>query len=57
MKLYEVRYEDGTEKRVRFRTHADALAYAERLALELGMKVHVYPVWYPPNPYKKIFKK
>ena len=57
MKLYEVRYEDGTEKRVRFRTHADALAHAERLALELGMKVHVYPVWYPHNPYKKIFKK
>ena len=57
MKLYEVRYEDGTEKRVRFRTRSDAITYAERLALELGMEAHVYPVWYPPNPYKKIFKK
>jgi hypothetical protein len=57
MKLYEVRYEDGRQKRIWFASPYLALLFKKRLAEELGMKIWVYPVMYPRNPYKKIFKK
>ena len=51
-----VELSDGSEKKFKCRK-ADAKSKAEEIAIERNAEVkRIYPVLYPRNPYKKIFR-